>query len=89
MVYDYDNVNDEFGELVFLGEELLSEGVYRDSDGICLLLLNGVGNYFVSYMFDVWLLWDWDGDGEVDNFLNVMFMYGVYWGNDNIIYKCE
>lgn len=57
--------------------------------GMCVLLFNGVGNYLVIYMLDVWLLWDWDGDGQVDNLLSVMLIYGVYRGNDNIIYKCE
>ncbi|KHT53237.1 agglutinin biogenesis protein MshQ [Alteromonas macleodii] len=87
--YDHDNVNDESGELVSSGEESLSEGAYRDSDGIRLSSPNGAGNYPVSYTPDAWLLWDWDGDGEADNPPNATLTYGVYRGNDNIIYKRE
>jgi len=87
--YDHDNVNDESGELVSSGEESLSEGAYRNSDGIRLSSPNGAGNYPVSYTPDAWLLWDWDGDGEADNPPNATLTYGVYRGNDNIIYKRE
>ena len=87
--YDHDNVNDESGELVSSGEESLSEGAYRNSDGIRLSSPNGAGNYPVSYTPDAWLLWDWDGDGEADNPPSATLTYGVYRGNDNIIYKRE
>ncbi|MEC8787896.1 MAG: DUF6701 domain-containing protein [Pseudomonadota bacterium] len=50
---------------------------------------NRAGNYPVSYKPDAWLLWDWDGDGEADNPPNATLTYGVYRGNDNIIYKRE
>ncbi|WP_353843045.1 DUF6701 domain-containing protein [Alteromonas sp.] len=61
----------------------------RKTSSLHIFTPNGASNYPVSYTPDTWLLWDWDGDGEADNPPNATLTYGVYRGNDNIIYKRE
>ena len=83
------NINDASGELVSSEDGTLSEGAYTTGEGMRLSSPNGSGNYPLTYTPDAWLLWDWDGDGEADNPPNATLTYGVYRGNDNIIYKRE
>ncbi|MCZ8529995.1 H-type lectin domain-containing protein [Alteromonas sp. PRIM-21] len=83
------NINDASGELVSSEDGTLSEGAYTTGEGMRLSSPNGAGNYSVTYTPDAWLLWDWDGDGEADNPPSATLTYGVYRGNDNIIYKRE
>jgi MSHA biogenesis protein MshQ len=83
------NINDASGELVSTEDGTLSEGAYITGEGMRLSSPNGAGNYPVTYTPDTWLLWDWDGDGEADNPPSATLTYGVYRGNDNIIYKRE
>ena len=87
--FTHANINDASGELVSSEDGTLSEGAYTPGEGMRLSSPNGAGNYPVSYTPDAWLLWDWDGDGEADNPPNATLTYGVYRGNDNIIYKRE
>ncbi|APD84830.1 agglutinin biogenesis protein MshQ [Alteromonas sp. Mex14] len=83
------NINDASGELVSSEDGTLSEGAYVTGEGMRLSSPNGAGNYPLTYTPDTWLLWDWDGDGEADNPPSATLTYGVYRGNDNIIYKRE
>ncbi|AXT38307.1 agglutinin biogenesis protein MshQ [Alteromonas sp. BL110] len=83
------NINDASGELVSSEDGTLNEGAYTTGEGMRLSSPNGAGNYSVTYTPDAWLLWDWDGDGEADNPPSATLTYGVYRGNDNIIYKRE
>lgn len=83
------NINDVSGELVSSEDGTLSEGAYVTGEGMRLSSPNGAGNYPLTYTPEAWLLWDWDNDGEADNPPNATLTYGVYRGNDNIIYKRE
>lgn len=83
------NINDVSGELVSSEDGTLSEGAYATGEGMRLSSPNGAGNYPLTYTPEAWLLWDWDNDGEADNPPSATLTYGVYRGNDNIIYKRE
>ena len=83
------NINDVSGELVSSEDGTLSEGAYVTGEGMRLSSPNGAGNYPLTYTPEAWLLWDWDEDGEADNPPSATLTYGVYRGNDNIIYKRE
>ena len=83
------NINDVSGELVSSEDGTLSEGAYVTGEGMRLSSPNGAGNYPLTYTPEAWLLWDWDNDGEADNPPSATLTYGVYRGNDNIIYKRE
>ncbi|WP_420207616.1 DUF6701 domain-containing protein [Alteromonas gracilis] len=87
--FEHANITDASGELISSEDGTLSEGAYTTGEGMRLSSPNGAGNYPVSYTPDSWLLWDWDGDGEADNPPSATLTYGVYRGNDNIIYKRE
>lgn len=87
--FEHDNINDNSGELVSSENGNLSEGAYEVGTGMRVSSPNGAGNYPVTYTPDAWLLWDWDGDGQADNPPSATLTYGVYRGNDNIIYKRE
>ncbi|XLP07518.1 DUF6701 domain-containing protein [Alteromonas marina] len=87
--FEHANITDASGELISSEDGTLSEGAYTTGEGMRLSSPNGAGNYPVSYPPDAWLLWDWDGDGEADNPPSATLTYGVYRGNDNIIYKRE
>lgn len=87
--FEHDNINDNSGELVSSEDGNLSEGAYEVGTGMRVSSPNGAGNYPVTYTPDAWLLWDWDGDGQADNPPSATLTYGVYRGNDNIIYKRE
>lgn len=83
------NINDASGELISSEDGTLSEGSYVTGEGMRLSSPNGAGNYPLTYTPEAWLLWDWDNDGEADNPPSATLTYGVYRGNDNIIYKRE
>ncbi|MBR9784594.1 MAG: agglutinin biogenesis protein MshQ [Gammaproteobacteria bacterium] len=87
--FEHDKINDNSGELVSSESGNLSEGAYEVGTGMRVSSPNGAGNYPVTYTPDAWLLWDWDGDGQADNPPSATLTYGVYRGNDNIIYKRE
>ncbi|KXJ61772.1 MAG: agglutinin biogenesis protein MshQ [Alteromonas sp. Nap_26] len=87
--FEHANITDASGELISSEDGTLNEGAYTTGEGMRLSSPNGAGNYPVSYTPDAWLLWDWDGDGEADNPPSATLTYGVYRGNDNIIYKRE
>lgn len=87
--YQHSDVTDDSGELISSGNNTLGEGAYRNGEGMRLLSPNGAGNYPVTYTPSPWLLWDWDNDGEADNSPSATLTFGVYRGNDNIIYKRE
>ncbi|APD92725.1 agglutinin biogenesis protein MshQ [Alteromonas mediterranea] len=87
--FEHDNINDNSSELVSSENGNLSEGAYEVGTGMRVSSPNGAGNYPVTYTPDAWLLWDWDGDGQADNPPSATLTYGVYRGNDNIIYKRE
>ena len=87
--FSHANVDDASGELISSENGTLSEGAYVISEGMRLSSPNGAGNYPVTYTPDTWLLWDWDGDGEANNPPSATLTFGVYRGNDNIIYKRE
>lgn len=83
--FKHANVADYSGELISSEDGTLSEGAYITSEGMRLSSPNGAGDYPVSYAPDAWLLWD----VEADNPPSATLTYGVYQGNDNIIYKRE
>ena len=87
--YQHSDVTDDSGELISSGNNTLGEGAYRNGEGMRLSSPNGAGNYPVTYTPSPWLLWDWDNDGEADNSPSATLTFGVYRGNDNIIYKRE
>ena len=87
--FEHANISDASGELIPSENGTLREGAYLTGEGMRLSSPNGAGNYPVTYTPDTWLLWDWDGDGEADNPPSATLTYGVYRGNDNIIYKRE
>lgn len=87
--FTHANINDVSGELVSSEDGTLSEGAYATGEGMRLSSPNGAGNYPLTYTPEAWLLWDWDNDGEADNPPSATLTYGVYRGNDNIIYKRE
>jgi len=87
--FEHANISDASGELISSEDGTLSGGAYITGEGMRLSSPNGAGNYPVTYTPDTWLLWDWDGDGEADNPPSATLTYGVYRGNDNIIYKRE
>jgi MSHA biogenesis protein MshQ len=88
--FDHNDIDESTGQLVSsqTGSTLL-QGAYAGREGMRLSSPNGEGNFSVTYEVPEWLRWDWDQDGNADESPSATVTFGVYRGNDDIIYKRE
>lgn len=87
--YDHTRVNDASSDLVTENSGTLSQGSYVSGEGIRITSPNGEGEFFVTFDTPPWLLWDWSNNDVADEPPSATLTFGVYRGNDNIIYKRE
>lgn len=87
--FSHVNINDASGELTAENTGTLNQGKYAPREGIRISSPNGEGEFSISYDANPWLLWDWSNNGTADEPPSATLTFGVYRGNDNIIYKRE
>ncbi|WP_334014481.1 H-type lectin domain-containing protein [Alteromonas sp. S167] len=88
--FDHNDIDESTGQLVSSQTgSTLSQGAYAGREGMRLSSPNGEGNFSVTYEVPQWLRWDWDQDGDADESPSATVTFGVYRGNDDIIYKRE
>jgi MSHA biogenesis protein MshQ len=88
--FDHNDIEESTGQLVSSQTgSTLSQGAYAGREGMRLSSPNGEGNFSVTYEVPQWLRWDWDQDGNADESPSATVTFGVYRGNDDIIYKRE
>jgi MSHA biogenesis protein MshQ len=87
--YDHIGVNDASNGLATENSGTLAQGSYVSGEGIRITSPNGEGEFFVTFDTPPWLLWDWSNNDVADEPPSATLTFGVYRGNDNIIYKRE
>lgn len=89
-IFDSNDIDESTGQLVSSQTgNTLSQGAYLGREGMRLSSPNGEGNFSITYDVPAWLRWDWSQNGAADESPSATLTFGVYRGNDDIIYKRE